>query len=388
MYNGRRANPAAQESAVGHHYRSDDDDDRVDDEYEDDYYEDVGEDVQHQQRQPQPQRAGQQPNFAQQEAIEADAGRGQHIGKRFVTKATCVTKFLDVDFVGTAIQFAKGLASTDFRIADHLQDELKFIDTDVDRHQATAEQRKGNVRRICILSMPVVEHGSTAPYAVDLVSDKYLMRSTIATHDSALHRVQAHTPVAAVKFNVFSPTSYMDEYTYKNGIVCNRELVESWVREPTGKDKNWHVEVGSEQEPSLAYQTLVHNMFHEDPKKRAWVKEPLSEKQREAIRAPTGQTVEVTPNIGRMIKARLLKDVADFEARCIDLNEFVISARRSDGISDWASPDNLIGEILDAEHLIGDDAAATLSTENHEVPTALKTRFNVHTKFKARLILF
>jgi hypothetical protein len=286
-------------------------------------------------------------------AVAAEAG-GHLRPETFLNRQTVD---LDIDFVGSPVDFNEGTADTVYRLAPHLPKHLKVNMADKDRHLAGDEHLAGNLRRMVPLEFEILQQANTLPYFAGIQCE-HMMSRNLHRHGNVLHRVPPNTPTMKYNEKVFEPVSVIDRKMYDEFVVQTPEMVEASIREvPATKSKPAYanVDVGT-----LAHDTIKHNL-----KKGAWKDVPLSESQLRAIFKPKShvRAVEVPIDIARPVKERLLQEARDVEARCVNAEDLTFTLVRADGIDGFKTVDNLHGQMIGSKAESVDALATQLITK-------------------------
>lgn len=290
--------------------------------------------------------------------------------------ANMESMIIDIDFVGSPQDFATGAATSTWTVNQDMTRHFKQNMSDKDRHLATDDKLAGHVKRAIPVAFQIIQQMNSLPFAGEIRCEKMLPR-TMHRENVALHRCQ-HCDLMSVDLNVFSPTSLVDKDMVENSRVCTPEMIEdtvNMVEAKGGKNKNDYgtVVIRNGAKKTLAYNMLTHNL-----RKGKFAGEGLSKDQIDAILYPTKKQriVEITANMARGLKTKLLKDANDMLERCMDLEkDLTFTYARSDGETTFNSANKLEGSLIGA---IVDE---TNAAQNNPLLTAVGT-FHVKAIFR------
>jgi hypothetical protein len=306
----------------------------------------------------------------------------KHIAHDYVGNRQSI--HLQVEFVGTPEQWAKGLVPTTHRFSSMNGKYFQQNMASKDRANVGADMRFGDSRTIVPVKFTITNKQNQAPFAAGFTC-KELEPSTIDKNAGYVYRIPGHTASQTCNVDVFKPNNFVEERMYKLGTMCTlADLEEHIVVKDGSKGKKGFglIEAGT-----YVYDTLTSSL-----RRGLWKDQALTQVQINAIFAVEGNPeasangyVEVTPKMAADLKNFLSKEIQDVMDRCIDANALEFSLHRADGQSEFNSPQGLIGEIV-GNSLIGFPALKEHAGVLSQAPKALSTTYSIG--FEANMEFF
>lgn len=261
----------------------------------------------------------------------------------------CQTIRLQIDSMASLEELASGAAQTVWKPLDHLLKEFKHNTATKNRDKATGEQLAGNVRRMLPLGLRIVQHGNghAVPIELDIPG---LVPRTIHRTGRAHWRVAANTPVQMVDEPAFEPSNPMTRYAYNTMKVCSLESLKEDIHHKgkTAKSPQGYSTIATN---SLPYEVLCDNLFGLNGATPRWAEfhDQMNLDEIEEAVENHRNLVEVPTPIAKEIEGVLRKQAEEMEASLINLEDFAVTIRRSDGNNKFNSYQGLKGELVGSD---------------------------------------
>lgn len=273
---------------------------------------------------------------------EADMGPERHLSADDFNGVQKI--IVDIDLMASPEELAMGTVSNKWSLLPHLQRLLKQNLATTKRHQATDDQLAGDLKLCLPLGFEILEHANSMPFPVQ-VRAPGMMNVNLHRHGAALWRVQPGTAPTMVNRHVFEPTDKVTAAVYRNHRMCTPADLDEDIRWFPGNSK------GAKPYGTVAVGTVAYDMLCDNLERGAWQSE-LPELDLDAIfSAPARHTraVEVTETIAKQLRERLEPEVNALLERCLNLEDMQFTIERADGVSDFNSPKNFVGEMINSE---------------------------------------
>lgn len=255
-----------------------------------------------------------------------------------------LTAIIDIEVVGSPVELAENPQMTKWMLMPHVAKQLKQNLAMRDRHLAVGDQLAGNLKRVVPLGFRVIRDTNTFPYAMQVNIDGMLGRN-LHRHGNGVWRTAANSPAMAVGLEVFDPANIANRYMLQNlkystpEDVINHDV--TFTTPKGGNPVRARVAVNS-----LAYEVLADSLQH-----GFWDAEHIQDINIGHVLSPENdQHVEVTEKMGRDVIAHIKPILDASTAGFINAETWSAQVLRADGIKDFASAKNLVGDAVHSSH--------------------------------------
>lgn len=311
---------------------------------------------------------------AQQEAafpLGADIDVQQHLTKDMFTKPQTIT--IDFDLTASPAELAQTPGKAVWKLAPHLSKILKQNMATRNRHIAGEAELAGNLQRCVPLHLEIIQQKNDMPFAMG-IQIPGMMDTNIHKDGQCVWRVPPDTPTMLVGKAAFEPVNIINQFQYVNYRTCTEEDLTHAVQIQPAKGKtpaHAMVLVGS----------LPYDLMKENLKAGRW-QEELDHFDVDTFFAPgrSQLRVQVTKKMGEQIVELLEAPIKEAKDSFVNLNDFVVSFVRADGVDSFVSPKNINGELIG-------NSQKGVSTQTINT-TRLQKRGTFHIKAQLTYILF
>lgn len=303
-----------------------------------------------------------------QAQAEVDQAMQEHVKKEMFSKAQSTT--LDIDIIASPAELAQTIESNIWKLMPHMNKELKQNMAIKNRDMASGDQLAGNLNRCIPLHLEIIQQKNEFPFAMG-IHVTGMMDTTLHRHGQCVWRVPPNTQTMKVNEAAFEPKSKINAYMYSNYKMCTLEDLATDVKLIGKTAKNaghCNVLVGS-----LAYETLVDHLS-----RGVWEDQHEQLNLEHIFEPGRSPSVMITEKMGTELVNLLKEPIEEVANSFINLENFHIQVVRADGVNDFASPKNLIGELVGSDKVSG----SKLNTDK------LQKRYCFHIKAKLDYILF
>lgn len=202
------------------------------------------------------------------------------------------------------------------------------------RHAAVGEDLAGNLKRVVPLDFIPTSCSNTFPYGMGLNIDGFLGRH-IHRHGTHAWRIAANTPSTAINRSIFEPVNKVNAHMLQNMTLCTPEDLETDITFQKGRSR---ILVGS-----LAY-TILRDTIEDGA---TWSDADLQHVNVDHVLEPgRDMHVEISEKMGRDILNHAKPMLEASAAGFINAETWGATFERADGIRDFASPKNLVGDVV------------------------------------------
>lgn len=295
----------------------------------------------------------------------------QHLTKDMFTKPQSI--IMDFDLVATPAELDLSPDKATWKLAPHLSKMLKQNLALRNRHIAGEDDLAGNLHRCIPLGLRIIQQKNDFPYFMG-IHVPGMMDVNLHKDGQSVWRVPPNTPTMKVKEQAFEPSNIVNQYIYANFRNCTPEDVEHAIQVQPARGKtpaHAQVLVGS----------LPHQLIKDNLAAGNWATElPLINVQ-QIFEPPAGQLrVQVTERMGTQIKELLKPEMEAAQQAMVNLNDFVVTFKRADGVASFKSPKNMNGLLIGSN-------AKEINTEVVNT-TQLQKMCTFHIKAEMSFILF
>lgn len=309
----------------------------------------------------------------QQEAfpLAADIDAQQHLTADMFTKPQSI--IIDFDLVASPAELAQSPSKATWKLLPHLSKSLKQNMAMRNRHLASEAELAGNLHRCVPLHLKILQQKNDMPFFMG-IQVPGMMDTNMHKHGQCVWRVPPDTPTMLVGVAAFEPVNIINQYQYANYRACTEDDLQHAVTlNPRKGNTPGHalVLVGS-----LPYKIIEENLVA-----GRW-QEELDQFDVDQFFNPgrSQLRVQVTEKMGRQVVEMLEAPIKEARESMINLNDFVVSFVRADGVDSFESPKNINGE------LIGTTAKGVSSKKI--IADRLQRRCTFHIKAELTYLLF
>lgn len=261
----------------------------------------------------------------------------QHLTKDMFTKPQSV--IVDFDLIATPAELDLSPEKATWKLAQHLSKSFKQNLALQDRHTAGEDALAGNLHRCIPLGLRIIQQKNDFPYFIG-IHVPGMMDVNLHKDGQAVWRVPPHTQTMKVKEQAFEPRNIVNQFIYANFRNCTPEDVEHAIQLHPARGKtpaHAQVLVGS----------LPHQLIKDNLELGNWASEAPFINVPQIINPPAGQLrVQVTERMGNQIKELLKPEMEAAQKAMINLDDFVVTFKRADGVASFKSPKNMNGLLI------------------------------------------
>jgi hypothetical protein len=304
-------------------------------------------------------------------AIGEDIDVHQHLTTDMFTKPQSV--IMDFDLVATPAELDLSPEKATWKLQSHLSKLLKQNLALRNRHMAGEEHLAGNLNRCIPLGLRIIQQKNDFPYFMG-IHVPGMMDVNLHKDGQAVWRVPPNTPTMKVKEQAFQPTNIVNQYIYANFRNCTPEDVEHAIQLHPARGK-------TPAHAQVLVDSLPHQLVKDNLMAGKWATELPYINVGQVLNPPPGQLrVQVTELMGNQIKELLKPEMTAAQEAMVNLDDFVVSFKRADGVTSFKSPKNMNGLLIGA-------SAKDMNTEVVNT-AALQKMCTFHIKAEMSFILF
>lgn len=264
----------------------------------------------------------------------------QHLTKDMFTKPQSV--IMDFDLVATPAELDLSPEKATWKLQSHLSKLLKQNLALRNRHAPSEEELAGNLHRCIPLGLRIIQQKNDFPYFMG-IHVPGMMDVNLHKDGQAVWRVPPNTPTMKVKEQAFEPRNTVNQYIYANFRNCTPEDVEHAIQLHPARGKtpgHAQILVGS----------LPHQLIKDNLALGNWSSQLPYINVAQIMDPPPGQLkVQVTEAMGNQVKELLKPEMEAAQEAMINLEDFVVTFKRADGVTSFKSPKNMNGLLIGAD---------------------------------------
>lgn len=267
----------------------------------------------------------------------ADIELSQHLTRDMFARPQTVR--IDFDLVASPAELAQSPGKATWKLLPHLLKQLKQNLALKNRHMPSDAELAGNLHRCIPLHLEIVQQKNDLPFFMGIEMPG-MMNTNLHKHGQCVWRVPPDTPTMLVGKPAFEPVNVVNQFQYNNlRRVTDEDLYHAVQLHPAKGKTPAHamVLVGS-----LAYKMIEDNLVAGN-----WAEELEHFDVDTFFNPPRGQLrVQVSEKMGKQVIESLETPLKEARESFVDLNDFVVSFVRADGVDSFESPKNINGELI------------------------------------------
>lgn len=261
----------------------------------------------------------------------------QHLTPDMFTKPQ--TTLIDFDLVASPAELALSPSKATWKLAPHLSKLLKQNLAMRNRHMAGEDDLAGNLHRCVPLGLRIIQQKNDFNFFMGMHVPG-MMDVNIHKDGQAVWRVPPNTPTMKVKEQAFQPANIVNQFIYANFRSCTPEDLDHALQLQPARGK-------TPAHAMVLVDSLPHQLIKDNLLAGKWGEELAAFNVNSVLAPPQGQLrVQVTERMGKQIKELLEPEMKAAQEAFVNLNDFVVTFKRADGVDSFSSPKNMNGLLI------------------------------------------
>ena len=264
----------------------------------------------------------------------------QHLTKDMFTKPQSV--IIDFDMIASPAQADLSPEAATWKLAAHLSKQLKQNLALRNRHVAADGELAGNLHRCIPLGLRIIQQKNDFPFFMG-IHVPGMMDVNLHKDGQAVWRVPPNTPTMKVKEQAFEPKNVVNQYIYANFRNCTPEDVDHAIKLHPARGK-------TPAHAQILVGSLPHQLIKDNLEAGNWGTQLPYINVQQIFAPPAGVLhVQVTELMGNQVKELLKPEMEAAQEAMVNLDDFVVTFKRADGVQSFKSPKNMNGLLIGSD---------------------------------------